>query len=37
MGRPGEGDHVVQMVKNALDIGYRHIDTVSVERRFMAI
>jgi hypothetical protein len=28
MGRVGEGDHVVQMVKDALESGYRHIDTV---------
>jgi glycerol 2-dehydrogenase (NADP+) len=28
MGRVGEGYHVVEMVKKALKIGYRHIDTV---------
>lgn len=28
MGRVGEGEHVVQMVKDALELGYRHIDTV---------
>ncbi|KAI0352624.1 Aldo/keto reductase [Trametes cingulata] len=27
MGTVGEGDHVTAMVKNALEIGYRHIDT----------
>ncbi|GLB41058.1 putative aldo/keto reductase family protein [Lyophyllum shimeji] len=30
MGRVGEGEHVVQMVKNALEIGYRHIDTAAM-------
>ncbi|KAF8962183.1 Aldo/keto reductase [Flammula alnicola] len=29
MGRIGEGEHVVQMVKNALELGYRHIDTAA--------
>lgn len=28
MGRVGEGQHVVEMVKKALKMGYRHIDTV---------
>jgi len=28
MGRVGEGEHVVQMVKDALELGYRHVDTV---------
>ncbi|PFH47760.1 hypothetical protein AMATHDRAFT_77044 [Amanita thiersii Skay4041] len=31
MGRVGEGVHVIQMVKKALEIGYRHIDTASDE------
>ncbi|KAF9478005.1 Aldo/keto reductase [Pholiota conissans] len=30
MGHPGEGDHVVQMIKNALQLGYRHIDTAAM-------
>ncbi|KAF9478004.1 Aldo/keto reductase [Pholiota conissans] len=30
MGRPGEGEHVVQMIKNALQMGYRHIDTAAI-------
>ncbi|RDB26737.1 D-galacturonate reductase [Hypsizygus marmoreus] len=29
MGRVGEGEHVVRMVKTALGLGYRHIDTAS--------
>jgi glycerol 2-dehydrogenase (NADP+) len=29
MGRQGEGPHVVNMVKAALKLGYRHIDTAS--------
>ncbi|KAF5381726.1 hypothetical protein D9615_005473 [Tricholomella constricta] len=29
MGRVGEGEHVVRMVKHALDLGYRHLDTAS--------
>ncbi|KDR71561.1 hypothetical protein GALMADRAFT_75081 [Galerina marginata CBS 339.88] len=28
MGRVGEGDHVKTMIKHALELGYRHIDTV---------
>ncbi|KAF9447820.1 Aldo/keto reductase [Macrolepiota fuliginosa MF-IS2] len=31
MGKQGEGDHVISMVKTALVLGYRHIDTVSDE------
>ncbi|KAF8325937.1 Aldo/keto reductase [Amanita rubescens] len=31
MGHVGEGDHVTSMVKSALQIGYRHIDTASDE------
>lgn len=30
MGRVGEGEHVVQMIKDALEIGYRHIDTAAM-------
>lgn len=30
MGQQGEGDHVVNMVRTALRLGYRHIDTVSL-------
>ncbi|KIJ34294.1 hypothetical protein M422DRAFT_213220 [Sphaerobolus stellatus SS14] len=29
MGRVGEGDHVSQMIKRALELGYRHIDTAA--------
>ncbi|KAF8336110.1 Aldo/keto reductase [Amanita rubescens] len=29
MGHVGEGDHVTSMVKSALQIGYRHIDTAA--------
>ncbi|KAF8625053.1 hypothetical protein AX15_005583 [Amanita polypyramis BW_CC] len=29
MGRVGEGEHVVNMVRKAVDIGYRHIDTAA--------
>ncbi|KAK2464143.1 hypothetical protein APHAL10511_003836 [Amanita phalloides] len=29
MGRVGEGEHVVNMVRKALEIGYRHIDTAA--------
>lgn len=29
MGRQGEGPHVVNMVKSAIKLGYRHIDTVN--------
>ena len=29
MGAAGEGEHVTSMVKNALALGYRHIDTVN--------
>ena len=28
MGRVGEGEHVTNMVRTALELGYRHIDTV---------
>jgi len=31
MGRQGEGPHVVNMVKTALRLGYRHIDTASYD------
>ncbi|KAL5536563.1 hypothetical protein ACEPAF_385 [Sanghuangporus sanghuang] len=29
MGSVGDGDHVSQMVKKALDVGYRHVDTAA--------
>ena len=29
MGAAGEGEHVTSMVKNALALGYRHVDTVN--------
>ncbi|KAI0336214.1 Aldo/keto reductase [Cubamyces sp. BRFM 1775] len=32
MGTPGEGDHVRVMVVSALELGYRHIDTVCIAR-----
>lgn len=32
MGTAGEGEHVTAMVKSALELGYRHIDTVGHHR-----
>lgn len=35
MGSVGEGEHVTTMVKCALDLGYRHVDTVRLRFHFL--